>query len=53
MHKKLGGDKAGTADPKQPKGYSTLYNVTLTIYFEEGRGMLGVLVFVFPSNSYL
>lgn len=29
MHKKLGGDKAGTAEPSQPKGYSIRYNTRL------------------------
>ena len=31
VHKKLGGDTAGTADPNWPKGYSIPYDVMLNI----------------------
>ena len=31
VHKKLGGDTAGTADPNGPKGYSIPYDVMLSI----------------------
>ena len=55
MHKKLGGRTAGTADPNRPKGYHIPYNIMLSNKSwgkkEEG-GMLGVMVFVFPSNHY-
>ena len=30
VHKKLGGDTAGTADPNRPKGYSRPYDVTIS-----------------------
>jgi len=30
MHKKLGGDTAGTADPHQPKRYSIPYDIVLS-----------------------
>ena len=30
MHKKLGGDTSGTADPNCPKGYSMPYDVMLS-----------------------
>jgi len=30
MHKRLGGDTAGTADPNRSKGYSIPYDVTLS-----------------------
>jgi len=31
VHKKLGGDTAGTADPNGPKGYSIPYDIMLSI----------------------
>jgi len=30
VHKKLGGDTAGTADPNWPKGFSIPYDITLS-----------------------
>ena len=41
VHKKLGGDIAGRADPNRPKGYSIPYDVMLSnikLGEEEGRG---------------
>jgi len=31
LHKKLGGDTAGTADPNRPKGFSVPYDVMVSI----------------------
>ena len=50
VHKKLGGDTARTAEPNWPKGYSTPYDVMLSIYSWQKKKE-GVMAFVFPSNS--
>ena len=54
VHKKLGRDTAGTADPTWPKGYSIPYG-SCSVYKAGGRrrkggGIFGVMVFIFPSN---
>ena len=51
VHKKLGGDTAGTADPKWPKGYPTSYDAAIKAAEKEKGGMFRVMVFVFPSPN--
>jgi len=62
VHKKLGGDTTGTADPNQQKGYSILYEVMLSkkSSVEEGvqsygvclpRKSLTVMQPIFPEND--
>ena len=55
VHKKLGGDTAGTTDPNWPKRYPAPYDIVLSSKSwgkkEQGE-MFGVTVFVFPRNHY-
>ena len=41
VHKELGGDTAGTADPNWPKGYSILYDMSCSAYKAGGRRRKG------------
>lgn len=56
VHKKLGGDTAGTAESKGSKRNSTIYGVMLSIFSCEKNntcGTLSVMTFAFPSHHYM
>ncbi|KAK4823432.1 hypothetical protein QYF61_002118 [Mycteria americana] len=53
VHKKLGGDTAGTADPNWPKGYSIPDDVMLSDKsWGKKRGMFRVMVFDFLNLGF-
>jgi len=56
VHKKLGEDIGGTADPNWPKEYSTPCHTSCSAIKswgkKEGR-MFRVMAFVFPSSNYV